>query len=146
MPLGAGRYDVVLKNGVARLRTDGIPLAGGRLVASPRINLSGARLVLVLDPGPVAERIQLTPEICRDWLKYVAPLLADATSASGRSSSDNQPSASIRAKKGPSSACFKRMAQGTVTSAFIKTSSAEKHIIIQRRGRLKCVAPMSLPP
>jgi hypothetical protein len=86
LPLGAGRYDVTLKNGVARMRTAGVPLAGGRLMASPRINLAGGRPILVLDAGPVVDKVQLTPEICRSWLKYVAPLLADATSASGQMS------------------------------------------------------------
>jgi hypothetical protein len=37
-----------------------------------------------MPPGPVAENVALSPELCRGWLKFVAPLLADATAAQGR--------------------------------------------------------------
>ncbi len=32
----------------------------------------------------VLENVAITPEMCQTWLKYVTPLLADATSVEGR--------------------------------------------------------------
>lgn len=66
------------------MNTGEIPFSEGRLHLVPKIDFRSASPLATLDPGPLAENIQLTPEICRDWLKYVAPLLADATSAQGR--------------------------------------------------------------
>jgi hypothetical protein len=32
----------------------------------------------------ILEQVQITPEMCRGWMKYAAPLLADATEAKGK--------------------------------------------------------------
>jgi hypothetical protein len=39
---------------------------------------------LILPRGTVLESVELTPEVCQGWLKYVAPLLADVARARGR--------------------------------------------------------------
>jgi hypothetical protein len=59
----------------------------GRVSLSPRIDLSGGPL-LTLAEGRILDDIQLTPELCRRWMKFVAPLLAEATEADGRFSLD----------------------------------------------------------
>lgn len=84
LPVGPANLEATLAAGVATLNTGEIPFSEGRLHLVPKIDFRSASPIATLDPGPLAENIQLTPEICRDWLKYVAPLLADATSAQGR--------------------------------------------------------------
>lgn len=84
LPVGPANLEATLVGGLATLNTGEIPFSEGRLHLAPKIDFRSASPIATLDPGPLAENIQLTPEICRDWLKYVAPLLADATSAQGR--------------------------------------------------------------
>ncbi|MCA9269336.1 MAG: hypothetical protein KDA41_12735, partial [Planctomycetales bacterium] len=63
----------------------------GKLLASPRILLSQSPAVMTLDRGPLLEQVALTPDICRSLLKYVAPMVADATRCDGSiSASVNQ--------------------------------------------------------
>jgi hypothetical protein len=83
VPLGPNKVLVDLNQGVANLNAQAIPVMGGMLNLAPRLDLRGESPLLLIDQGLVADRIQLTPESCRQWLKYVAPLVADATSAKG---------------------------------------------------------------
>ena len=39
---------------------------------------------VVLDKGPLLESVRLSPELCRGWLRYVQPTIADATQAEGK--------------------------------------------------------------
>jgi len=84
MPVGPANIQATLAGGLASLNTGEIPFSQGRLLLTPKIDFRSESPVATLDPGPLAENIQLSPEICRDWLKYVAPLVADATSAQGK--------------------------------------------------------------
>ena len=84
MPVGPANIQATLAGGLASLNTGEIPFSQGRLLLTPKIDFRTESPVATLDPGPLAENIQLSPEICRDWLKYVAPLVADATSAQGK--------------------------------------------------------------
>jgi translocation and assembly module TamB len=43
---------------------------------------------LVLPAEKVIDRVQISPELCNSWLKFVAPLLADATQIDGQFSLD----------------------------------------------------------
>lgn len=65
-----------------------LKLAQGNFRLTPRINLNDPEKVLLLEPGVLAEDIQITPEMTQGWLKFVAPLAANATSATGRFSVD----------------------------------------------------------
>jgi hypothetical protein len=39
--------------------------------------------VATLEPGTIVDRVRISPEMCRSWLKYLAPVMADATAAEG---------------------------------------------------------------
>ncbi len=82
--LGPQQLRTRLQNGVADIAPLDINLQGGRLSIDPRLDLSAQPVSLVLDRPATAENLQLTPDLLRGWLKYVAPLLAESTSASGR--------------------------------------------------------------
>ena len=58
-------------------------VSGGRIRIDPRIDLATRPPVAVLESPASIENLQITPEIFRSWLKYVAPLLAETTAARG---------------------------------------------------------------
>ncbi len=84
LPLGAAEVTSGIVNGQATVQTGEIPFSGGVVTLSPTYDLRAAVPVVALPAGPVATNVTLTPEICRDWLKFVAPLIADVTSAEGK--------------------------------------------------------------
>lgn len=84
LPIGRGVADVRLGQSVVQVSPLVIPVSGGKLHLAPTLDCRSQNAVLTLPPGPLAENIALTPELCRSWLMYVAPLLADATRAEGR--------------------------------------------------------------
>ena len=88
--LTAGRADIDarLAAGIVSVQPLNIEVSQGRLLAAPQIHLLQPNLPLVLGKGPAVEKVQISPELCRGWLKYVAPLLADATRAEGKFSLD----------------------------------------------------------
>jgi hypothetical protein len=72
-----------LDQGVAVLKTNGIPFAGGVVQMAPRIDMRGKVPLLTMEQTRIIDNVALKPETARQWLKYVAPLVADATSAEG---------------------------------------------------------------
>ena len=58
-------------------------VAGGSIRIDPRIDLATRPPVAVLEAPASVDNLQITPEIFRSWLKYVAPLLAETTAARG---------------------------------------------------------------
>ena len=85
LPIGAGQVAVNLRQQVATVQTatNGIPVSQGLIRLQPQIDLRGDDLVLVHGQGQLLDRVQVTPEICREFLKFVAPLLSDTTNAEG---------------------------------------------------------------
>ncbi len=83
LPVGAARIEAQLAGSVARLKTGAIPFGNGTVSLQPEIDLSAASPVIRIAPGDLVQNVQLTPAFCRDWMKYVAPLLADVTTAEG---------------------------------------------------------------
>ena len=55
----------------------------GKATLTPTIDLSQSPGAVNLKRGDGIRQINLTAEMCRGWLKYVAPLLADSTRAQG---------------------------------------------------------------
>lgn len=56
-------------------------LNGGELNVMPQYDIATNRLAL--GTGSRVENIQLTPELCRNWLGYVAPMMADSVQVNG---------------------------------------------------------------
>jgi len=74
----------------AALQPDGIALwprnvrvGDGQLVALPNVQLVDNRQ-LIAPQGPMLIDVNMTPEMCREWLKFVSPVLADTTAVEGK--------------------------------------------------------------
>ena len=62
----------------------------GRLTLRPWLDWRGEPAHLRFDPPAAVTGVKLTPEVCRGWLQYAIPLLADATTAEGEFSVETQ--------------------------------------------------------
>lgn len=82
--IGPGELDARLQSGVLRVNPFELPVAEGRMHLAPQIYLDRTPMVMTLPKGPLVEQVQISPEMCGKWLKYVAPLVANATAAQGR--------------------------------------------------------------
>ena len=90
VPVGASQFDIDVQNSFAMIKTAGIPFSGGVVKLAPSIDMRGENPVLMIDQDRIIDNLTLSPETARQWLKFVAPLAADATSAQGRVTIDAQ--------------------------------------------------------
>lgn len=60
-----------------------IPVSGGHIRQLPSFDFQSEPMTISVKKGLLLERVALTDEICRDWLRYVSPVLSNATSPSG---------------------------------------------------------------
>lgn len=86
--VGAAELDLQLASGVLQVSPLEMPVDEGKVRLAPRLLLNQNPLLLVHDQGVIADHLHLTPELCSTWLKFVAPLLADATQSDGTFSID----------------------------------------------------------
>jgi len=70
--------------GLVRVDPINVPVNGGKLLMLPTLDLRAQPATLHFQAGTMLENVALTEEICRDWLMYISPTLANATSAEGR--------------------------------------------------------------
>lgn len=87
---GPATFPAKLDRGVALVGPIDLPVSEGRLTASPKLYLNQPSPILTLDQGPLLTQMRISPELCHGWMKYIAPLLADATRAEGKFSVDMQ--------------------------------------------------------
>ena len=82
LELGGAATQVTLEN--SRIRTTPIQCAlnGGQLNAMAEYDTASSRLQL--GAGSRVENVKVTPELCRQWLDYVAPMMADAADVDGQ--------------------------------------------------------------
>ncbi|MCC7334704.1 MAG: hypothetical protein IT422_06395 [Pirellulaceae bacterium] len=82
-----GKADVPVTIDAGRLATAAeFAVSGGKLRWDVTSDLTATDLVIVQKPMTVLENVEITPEMCQGWLKFVAPLLAEATSIDGKMS------------------------------------------------------------
>jgi hypothetical protein len=81
---GAGELDARLSQGVLQVQPIDLAVSEGRLTLAPQIYLDRTPMIMTLPKGPLAQQIRLSPEMCGTWLKYVAPIVANATAVQGR--------------------------------------------------------------
>ena len=81
--VGASKLEMKVNQSIANVTTTGIPFAGGVIRMAPSVDLRGPSPLLVMNQTRIIDNVRLEQETARQWLKYVAPLAADATSAQG---------------------------------------------------------------
>lgn len=84
LAIGPGELDVSLSQGVLQVAPLDLSVAEGRLKMAPRVVFATTPSVLELNKGPLLEQMHLSSQLCAGWLKFVTPMLADATVAEGR--------------------------------------------------------------
>lgn len=82
--VGAGELRAELSGAVVTFSPLDSPLAGGRIHAEPWIDLRTPPGRMFLKPGQIMKNVNITPDICRTWIRFAAPLLANATRAEGQ--------------------------------------------------------------
>jgi len=87
---GAANLDAKLEKGVVQVQPFQLAMAEGKFNAAPQLYINEPGMPLVLGAGPLIEQMRISPELCQTWLKYVAPLIADATRAEGKFSVELQ--------------------------------------------------------
>ncbi len=85
--IGQATVDARLGNRVLQIQQTELPVSGGTIRLAPRLQLRSP-LRMTLSSGRVIDQVSITPQMCRGWLKFVAPLLADVTQAQGKFSMD----------------------------------------------------------
>lgn len=83
IPIGKSDLNVDLQQQLATMDAVNIPLSGGNMNLRPQLDLRSAQMVLLHPESRILDNVQITPEVCRDCLKFVAPWLADTTNAQG---------------------------------------------------------------
>lgn len=88
LTLGQGTATAALEKGVVRFQPIKVALSEGELTTTPVIQLSPEPAALYLPKGPLLTQVRLSPEFCDAWLKYAAPVVAEATNTEGKFSID----------------------------------------------------------
>lgn len=84
LPLENGGVDVKLNASAFVIEPRNLKVAGGELTAAPKIVLKRKPYSLVIPSGTILRSAEIAPKVFRSWMRYVTPLLADATEAKGR--------------------------------------------------------------
>lgn len=81
--IGEGSVESNLRDGVLTFTPVNVTVSDGQVMLAPEIDLRRDPIMVHLPAGPLAERVAITQEMCNSWLKYLAPLVADATAVQG---------------------------------------------------------------
>jgi hypothetical protein len=85
--VGPGDLMARLERGSVAVDSIDWPIGQGRVLGSVTLDLND-QLPLHVKPGSIAKDIAVTPEMCRRWLRYATPALADAAVIQGTASLD----------------------------------------------------------
>ena len=89
--LGSSALDIVVDQSVAQLSSNNKQgMVDQFLQLKPIVDLRTANPSLIVGQGKLLDQWQLTAEDSRTWIKYAAPMIADATSTQGTASIELQ--------------------------------------------------------
>jgi len=88
LEVGPAEVSAELKDSTIFVQPTKIPLSQGSLQLSPAIVLRGQNWLISHEPGRIVDQVVITPQMCSAWIKFVQPLVADATEAQGKFSVD----------------------------------------------------------
>jgi hypothetical protein len=72
-----------LEGGMLAIEPMQVAVSRGKLFLAPKVRLAPEPKELTMPAGPLAEKVQITPDMCDMFLKYIAPVLADVADARG---------------------------------------------------------------
>ncbi len=78
-----GTLKAAYQDGVVTFQPINVNVNNGKLHRLPTLDLTTTPRSLRFSEGLMLENVALTEEVCRGWLQYISPTLADATTASG---------------------------------------------------------------
>lgn len=81
---GSADMNLALNDAIVTLHPLEVAVSGGKMHLAGQMLLKGGPPTIVVPAGPVFENVELTNEVCDTWLKYIAPVLSQATRADGR--------------------------------------------------------------
>jgi hypothetical protein len=81
LQVGPGTLDATLENSLLRGAPIQCALNGGEINVMPLYDLASSQLQL--GTGSRLTNVALTPQLCREWMGYVAPMLADSAQVEG---------------------------------------------------------------
>jgi hypothetical protein len=84
LEMGPGQLMAELQNATVRVQPTSIPLSQGTVNLSPTLLLNGPQWQLSQDKVKLIDHVVITPEMCNQWVLFVAPLLAGTTEAQGQ--------------------------------------------------------------
>lgn len=82
LSVGGGSTQATLENSLLRTTPIQCSFNGGQLNAMTQYDIATSRIQL--GSGSRVENVQVTPELCRQWLGFVAPMMADAADVNGQ--------------------------------------------------------------
>ncbi|RCS47774.1 hypothetical protein DTL42_14765 [Bremerella cremea] len=88
IPTGETNVNARLQQGVVQLVADSPEISGGQLAFRSQLLVNSTPMMWQLPRGRMIDNVAITPQMCQGWLRYVAPILADATRVEGRFSLD----------------------------------------------------------
>lgn len=83
LPLAPAEVPVRLLDGQLAFGPFDVGLGGGRVRGSPWVRLVPGPVEMVVPPGRIIDRINLSGGICDRWIGWIAPLMARATRTNG---------------------------------------------------------------
>lgn len=88
LPIGPTEIVAAFTGDAGAIRPIDLEVAEGRVHLAPQFRFQPGPAIITLPPGRILDQVRLSPELCRDSLKFVTPMLADATQIDGRFSLD----------------------------------------------------------
>lgn len=78
-----GKVRLTMMGNELKMTPLSLPINDGRVLKLPTLDLGTKPISVSFEKGLTLDRINLTEQICNEWLRFVSPLLSDATRPSG---------------------------------------------------------------
>lgn len=88
LEVGATEISARLDRGVCQFAPIETTIAGGKLHLTPQIRFDRTPAIVIIPAEKILDQVKLTPQLCNTWMKYVTPMLVDATQIDGKFSVD----------------------------------------------------------
>jgi hypothetical protein len=84
LPVGGAKLAATLQRGLVQVNPLDVAVGDGRLTATAAITLDPPPETLALKPGPLVTNVAVSQQVSDRLLKYIAPVMADATRSEGK--------------------------------------------------------------